>query len=68
MFLWTGLLTASVGVLFWFVVPDNQLNARFLKTGDRILATERIRKNQQGVGNKHFKAYQLKESLTDPLV
>lgn len=67
-FLWTGLLTAAVGILFWWVVPDNQLNARFLKKGDRVLAIERIRKNQQGVGNKHFKMYQLKEALTDPMV
>jgi len=28
---------------------------------------ERIRHNQQGVGNKHFKWYQLKESLLDPM-
>lgn len=67
-FLWTGLFTAAIGVIFWFFVPDNQLNARWLSKGDRILAVERIRQNQQGVGNKHFKLYQLKEALTDPLV
>ena len=66
-FLVTGLLTACVGVVFFFVVPDNQLNARWLNQRDRLLAVERIRKNQQGVGNKHWKAYQFKEALTDPL-
>jgi ACS family allantoate permease-like MFS transporter len=60
-FLWTGLLTIAVGIIFFFVVPDNQLNARFLSKEDQVLAIERIRKNQQGVGNKHFKMYQLKE-------
>ncbi|KAF2236304.1 putative MFS allantoate transporter [Viridothelium virens] len=66
-FLVTGLLTFAMGVIFWFVVPDNQMNARWLKPEERLLAIERIRVNQQGVGNKHWKMYQLREALTDPL-
>ena len=66
-FLVFGLLTAVLGVVFWFVIPDNQLNARWLKPRDRVLAVERVRKNQQGIGNKHFKMYQLKEALLDPM-
>ena len=49
------------------MVPDNQLNARFLTKEDQVLAIERIRMNQQGVGNKHWKMYQFKEALLDPL-
>lgn len=67
LFLAIGLFTAAVGVVFLFIVPDNQLNARWLTKEDRILALERIRINQQGVGNKHFKPYQLKEALLDPI-
>lgn len=66
-FLVNGCLTAALGVVFFIVMPDNQLNARWLKPRDRILAIERVRVNQQGIGNKHFKMYQLKEALTDPL-
>lgn len=66
-FLVTGLLTSAMGVVFLYVMPDNQMNARFLSKKDRILAIERIRINQQGVGNKHFKMYQFKEALTDPM-
>ena len=66
-FLVTGLLTMTIGVIFLFVMPDNQLNARWLSMDDRRLAVERIRVNQQGIGNKHFKLYQLKEALTDPM-
>jgi ACS family allantoate permease-like MFS transporter len=66
-FLVTGLLTMCVGVIFLLVVPDNQLNAWWLSKDDRRLAIERVRINQQGIGNKHFKMYQLKEALTDPL-
>lgn len=55
-------------MLFLFVMPDNQLNARFLTPKERLMAVERIRINQQGVGNKHFKWYQFKEAMTDPMV
>ncbi|KNG44325.1 membrane transporter [Stemphylium lycopersici] len=66
-FLVTGLLTASLGIAFLWIVPDNQLNCRWLSKEDQVLAIERIRINAQGVGNKHFKWYQLKEALLDPL-
>ncbi|KAF2197459.1 membrane transporter [Delitschia confertaspora ATCC 74209] len=66
-FLLTGLLTSCIGIVFLFIIPDNQLNARWLTKEERVLAVERIRINQQGVGNKHFKLYQLKEALVDPL-
>lgn len=66
-FLATGLLTVALGFMFFYFIPDNQLNARWLTKVDRKLAIERVRINQQGIGNKHFKAYQLKEALLDPL-
>ncbi|CAK1366786.1 unnamed protein product [Cercospora beticola] len=68
LFLATGLVTSAVGIVFLFTVPDNQMNARWLSKEDRVLALQRIRVNQQGVGNKHFKMYQLREALTDPMV
>lgn len=66
-FLFTGLLTICLGLIFLWVVPDSQLNARWLKKEDRILAVARVRVNQQGIGNKHFKWYQAKEALLDPM-
>lgn len=66
-FLVTGLLTICLGVVFLWIVPDNQLNARWLNEEDRILAVARVRVNQQGIGNKHFKLYQVKEALLDPM-
>ncbi|CAG7972192.1 unnamed protein product [Penicillium salamii] len=66
-FLFTGLLTVCLGVVFLWIVPDNQLNARWLKKEDRVLAIARVRVNQQGIGNKHFKLYQVKEALLDPM-
>ena len=66
-FLLTGCLTIVVGIVFLLVMPDSQLNARWLKKEDRVLAVERVRGNQQGIGNKHWKRYQFVEALTDPL-
>jgi MFS family permease len=66
-FLATGLLTTALGFLFLWIVPDNQMNCRWLSKEERVLAIERIRGNGQGVGNKHFKMYQLREALLDPL-
>ena len=67
-FLVFGLLTFCLGVIFWFIMPDNQLNAKWLSPTDRVLAVARIRENQQGIGNKHWKAYQFKEAFMDPMV
>jgi ACS family allantoate permease-like MFS transporter len=66
-FLFTGVLTILLGLVFYWIVPDNQLNARWLKKEDRVLAVARVRINQQGIGNKHFKMYQVKEALLDPM-
>ncbi|KAJ5287006.1 hypothetical protein N7478_002692 [Penicillium angulare] len=66
-FLVTGLLTIVLGVVFLWIVPDSQLNARWLSKEDRILAVARVQVNQQGIGNKHFKMYQVKEALLDPM-
>lgn len=67
LFIATGLLTSAMGFLFLLFMPDNQLNAKWLSKRDRVLAIERVRANQQGIGNKKFKMKQLKEALTDPI-
>lgn len=66
MFLMTGGLTIACGILFFFTVPDSPANAWFLTKEEKVMAIERIRGNNQGVGNKHFKRYQMIEALKDP--
>jgi hypothetical protein len=39
--------------------PDSPTTAQFLSQEERVLAVERIRVNQTGVENKHFKKNQL---------
>ena len=67
-FIVIGAFTAFMGTLFLYFMPDNQLNARFLTQEERVMAVERIRINQQGIGNKHWKFYQFKEAFADPMV
>lgn len=66
LFIITGLLTILLGITFYILVPDNQLKARWLSEEDRVLAVARVRENQQGIGNKHFKKYQFIEAFKDP--
>lgn len=49
-----------------FFFPDSPANAWFLTHEERIIAVERIKVNQAGVENKHFKLEQLIECLYDP--
>ncbi|KAJ3484592.1 hypothetical protein NLI96_g5532 [Meripilus lineatus] len=62
----TGVITLIVAVLFWFLFPDSPTNAWFLTPEERVLAVERIKVNQAGVENKHFKREQFNEALRDP--
>ncbi|KAF5386728.1 hypothetical protein D9615_001838 [Tricholomella constricta] len=49
-----------------FLFPDSPTNARFLTPKERAIAVQRIKVNQTGVENKHFKKEQLIEALLDP--
>ena len=54
-----------VGILFAIHIPDNPSKAWFLTPTEKKLVVERIRSNQQGFGNKHFKIHQFKEAMLD---
>jgi hypothetical protein len=56
-------LTAVVGIITAFVLPDNPMSAWFLTEKEKVAAIEHVRTNQTGVENKHFKWYQVKELL-----
>ncbi|KAG0644006.1 major facilitator superfamily domain-containing protein [Tuber brumale] len=66
LFLATGALTILAGILFLFLVPDSPATAWFLSKEERIMAIERLRGNNQGVGSKKFKKEQFVEAFTDP--
>ncbi|TCD67482.1 hypothetical protein EIP91_012343 [Steccherinum ochraceum] len=62
----TGALTLFTAVAYWFFFPDSPTNAWFLTPEERALAVARIKDNQTGVENKHFKIDQFWETLADP--
>ncbi|KAG6868696.1 hypothetical protein C0993_011926 [Termitomyces sp. T159_Od127] len=62
----TGLVTFVVSVLFWFFFPDSPVSARFLTPEERVKVVQRIKANQSGVENKHWKQEQFVEALRDP--
>lgn len=65
LFIVTGLMTLFIGICFLFHVPDDPSKAWFLNDQEKKLVVLRIKNNQQGFGNKHFKLGQFKEALTD---
>lgn len=65
-FLLLGLLTVVVGIIFFFVLPDSPLTARFLSHEEKALHAEHIRGNEQGIGTHVFKKEQVWEALRDP--
>ncbi|KDR73634.1 hypothetical protein GALMADRAFT_251402 [Galerina marginata CBS 339.88] len=64
----TGVITLVTSVLFWFFFPDSPTTAYFLTPEERTQAVQRIKVNQSGVENKHWKREQFIETLKDPKV
>ncbi|KAK5105721.1 hypothetical protein LTR62_002337 [Meristemomyces frigidus] len=67
MFLVVGLFTICIGILVVLVLPDNPMTSR-LSHAEKVMAIERIRENNTGIENKHFKLHQALECLRDPQV
>ncbi|KAJ7860099.1 MFS general substrate transporter [Mycena olivaceomarginata] len=62
----TGVVTLVISVVFWVFFPDSPTTAWFLTPDERVKAVLRIKVNQTGVENKHFKKEQMIEALADP--
>ncbi|ORY01750.1 major facilitator superfamily transporter [Clohesyomyces aquaticus] len=67
MFLVVGLLTVSMGIVVFIFLPDNPMSSR-LSHAEKVMSVERLRENNTGIENKHFKPYQFLEALRDPQV
>ncbi|USW48981.1 Putative major facilitator superfamily, MFS transporter superfamily [Septoria linicola] len=65
MFLTVGLLTCAVGVLTYLLLPDSPMSSR-LTNEEKVWAVTRLRENQTGIENTHFKASQVMECFVDP--
>ncbi|KNG52085.1 allantoin permease [Stemphylium lycopersici] len=65
MFLVVGLVTVAVGISVVLLLPDNPMSSR-LTPEEKVWAIERLRENQTGIENTHFKFYQVLECFKDP--
>ncbi|KIP01937.1 hypothetical protein PHLGIDRAFT_79872 [Phlebiopsis gigantea 11061_1 CR5-6] len=54
----TGAITLCNATAYWFLFPDSPTTAWFLTPDERAKAVQRIKENQTGVENKHFKPEQ----------
>jgi len=63
-----GVITVIVGILIFFFLPDNPMQAKFLTHEEKVFAIERVRSNQTGIENKKFKLKQALSSLWDPQI
>ncbi|KAL4965120.1 allantoate permease family MFS transporter [Aspergillus stella-maris] len=66
LFLVLGLLTVVTGAIYFWYLPDNQTNAKFLNERGKLIAIERIRDNYQGIGSQVWKWSQFREAFLDP--
>ena len=65
LFLVVGCITVVHGIVLVFLLPDNPMSSR-LSHAEKVMAIERLRENQTGIENKHFKMYQVIECFKDP--
>lgn len=67
MFLVVGIITIACGIVVLLFLPDSPMSSR-LSHAEKVMAVERLRENNTGIENKHFKPYQFYEALRDPQV
>ena len=65
LFLICGALTSAVGVVFFFLMPDNPETAWFLTPEERIAAAARLAEEHDGGDKTNFSVAQLWESTRD---
>lgn len=66
MFWITGGITIVWACIIGIFLPDSPVKAKFVNDRQKAIAIERMRADQTGIENKHFKKEQMIEAFTDP--
>ena len=66
MYWFAGALTIVWGLLLWLVLPPDPIRARGYTERERYILVARLRSNNSGVRNTHYKVDQVLELLVDP--
>lgn len=67
-FILAGGMTVCWGILLFFLLPDNIMNAKRFSNQEKAMLIARSQQNQTGVFNKKIKVAQVKEALVDPQI
>ena len=67
MMLVIGIISAISTVVTFFYLPDSPTKAKFLTEEEKTLYVERVRRNDQGIRQKHWRSEQAWEAAKDPL-
>jgi hypothetical protein len=65
MYLLASSVTILWGIALWFILPADPIRARGFDERQRYIAVARLRSNNTGVRNTHFKKEQVLEALLD---
>jgi MFS family permease len=65
MYFFAGGLTIVWGAALWFVLPPDPIRAKGFSERERFILVSRLRTNNSGVRNTHFKGGQVVELLLD---
>ncbi|ETS79376.1 hypothetical protein PFICI_09229 [Pestalotiopsis fici W106-1] len=65
LFLICGGLTTALGVVFYFLMPDNPQTAWFLTPDERVAAAARLAEEHDGGDKTDFSMAQLREAMVD---
>jgi hypothetical protein len=49
LYIFSGMLTITWGIIVFFIMPDSPLDAKFFNDRERYIAIERVRKNNAGI-------------------
>ncbi|SPN96635.1 related to permease of the major facilitator superfamily [Cephalotrichum gorgonifer] len=64
-FLFCGAITVGFSVVMFLLMPDSPIDAKFLKHDDKLIAIERLRMNQMGIGSGIWKWDHVREAMLD---
>ncbi|KAG6228299.1 hypothetical protein E4U34_004590 [Claviceps purpurea] len=66
MFYFAGGMTIVWGLLILVILPSDPIRARGFQPRERYILVARLRTNNSGIRNKHYKMAQVVELVTDP--
>lgn len=68
MFITLGLLTTFVGLLAFFWLPDTPMNAKFMKTEEKVALLNHVSVNMTGISQHKPRPREILEALKDPQI